>query len=94
MFDVHGYLKARLACIVKSIVVVFIACAVRDIEPTMFTFKGFLVAACIASTSAVHIEVALSGGNVTGKFGHPYGYGFLHEVSRAVYLPELMILLM
>lgn len=34
----------------------------------------------VASTTAVDIIVQSSGGNLTGKFGHPYGYGFLHEV--------------
>ncbi|TKX26165.1 alpha-L-arabinofuranosidase C-terminal domain-containing protein 1 [Elsinoe australis] len=33
----------------------------------------------VASTTAVDIIVQSSGGNLTGKFGHPYGYGFLHE---------------
>ncbi|KAF4553728.1 Alpha-L-arabinofuranosidase C-terminal domain-containing protein 2 [Elsinoe fawcettii] len=34
---------------------------------------------CAASVAAVDIAVQGSGGNLTGKFGHPYGYGFLHE---------------
>jgi hypothetical protein len=38
-------------------------------------------ATCISCAVAVDIVVQASGGNVTGKFGHPYGYGFLHEVS-------------
>ncbi|USW55231.1 Putative alpha-L-arabinofuranosidase, glycoside hydrolase superfamily [Septoria linicola] len=38
-----------------------------------------VAAACVASCTAVDIQVASSGGNLTGKFGHPYGYGFLHE---------------
>ncbi|KAH7353128.1 alpha-N-arabinofuranosidase A precursor [Pyrenochaeta sp. MPI-SDFR-AT-0127] len=46
----------------------------------MVSFKNALVAAtCAASAAAVDIIVQSSGGNVTGKFGHPYGYGFLHE---------------
>jgi alpha-N-arabinofuranosidase len=44
----------------------------------------FAAATCIASTVAVDIIVKSSGGNVTGKFGHPYGYGFLHEVSSLI----------
>lgn len=43
--------------------------------------QALVAAACIASCTAVDIRVASSGGNLTGKFGHPYGYGFLHEVS-------------
>jgi hypothetical protein len=46
-----------------------------------FTKKAFLAAVCIASTAAYDIVVQSTGGNVTGKFGHPYGYGFLHEVN-------------
>ncbi|KAK5684519.1 hypothetical protein LTS10_004389 [Elasticomyces elasticus] len=38
-----------------------------------------IAAACAASVAAVDISVSSLGGNVTGKFGHPYGYGFLHE---------------
>ncbi|KAL5117363.1 hypothetical protein ACEQ8H_004679 [Pleosporales sp. CAS-2024a] len=46
----------------------------------MAILSGILVAAsCVASALAVDIVVQASGGNVTGKFGHPYGYGFLHE---------------
>ncbi|KAF2448271.1 glycoside hydrolase family 51 protein [Karstenula rhodostoma CBS 690.94] len=36
-------------------------------------------AACAAQALAVDIIVKSSGGNETGKFGHPFGYGFLHE---------------
>lgn len=43
--------------------------------------RVFVVATCIASTVAIDIVVKSSGGNVTGKYGHPYGYGFLHEVK-------------
>jgi alpha-N-arabinofuranosidase len=42
--------------------------------------KAFLAATAVASVGAVDIVVQSNGGNVTGKFGHPYGYGFLHEV--------------
>ncbi|KAJ4298197.1 hypothetical protein N0V90_006096 [Kalmusia sp. IMI 367209] len=34
---------------------------------------------CAAQALAVDIVVKSSGGNETGKFGHPFGYGFLHE---------------
>ncbi|KAF1968451.1 alpha-L-arabinofuranosidase [Bimuria novae-zelandiae CBS 107.79] len=37
------------------------------------------VAAVAAQAVAVDIVVKASGGNETGKFGHPFGYGFLHE---------------
>ncbi|PNS19784.1 hypothetical protein CAC42_7751 [Sphaceloma murrayae] len=33
----------------------------------------------LTAATAVSISVQSTGGNVTGKFGHPYGYGFLHE---------------
>lgn len=47
---------------------------------TMGVFSRAIVAAtCISSTIAIDIIVQSSGGNLTGKFGHPYGYGFLHE---------------
>lgn len=43
-------------------------------------FKQAIVAAtCVSSALAVDIIVQSTGGNITGKFGHPYGYGFLHE---------------
>jgi hypothetical protein len=42
--------------------------------------RALVAASCVASALAVDIVVQSSGGNVTGKFGHPYGYGFLHEV--------------
>lgn len=42
--------------------------------------KAFLAATAVASVGAVDIIVQSNGGNQTGKFGHPYGYGFLHEV--------------
>ncbi|CAO2647333.1 Nn.00g082550.m01.CDS01 [Neocucurbitaria sp. VM-36] len=46
----------------------------------MVSLKQALVAAtCATSALAVDIIVQSSGGNVTGKFGHPFGYGFLHE---------------
>ncbi|KAH8731718.1 glycoside hydrolase superfamily [Phaeosphaeriaceae sp. PMI808] len=64
------------------------------------TRLGLLLAAasCITSALAVDIVVQSTGGNVTGKFGHPFGYGFLHEnrafqfskrypVSTAHYFP-------
>ncbi|KAF7197584.1 Alpha-L-arabinofuranosidase A [Pseudocercospora fuligena] len=41
--------------------------------------RAALTAACIACSAAYEISVKASGGNVTGKFGHPFGYGFLHE---------------
>lgn len=41
---------------------------------------AFAAAACAAQVFAVDIVVKSSGGNETGKFGHPFGYGFLHEV--------------
>lgn len=47
----------------------------------MVFLKGIAAAACAASALAVDILVHESGGNVTGKFGHPFGYGFLHEVN-------------
>ncbi|KAL6704410.1 hypothetical protein ACN47E_008262 [Coniothyrium glycines] len=46
----------------------------------MVNFRAAVVAAsCAASALAVDIAVQSTGGNQTGKFGHPYGYGFLHE---------------
>jgi hypothetical protein len=49
-----------------------------------FSKQAFLAAVCIASTAtaAFDIVVQSSGGNATDKFGHPFGYGFLHEVSQ------------
>ena len=41
--------------------------------------KALLAAAAVASVGAVDISVQSTGGNQTGKFGHSYGYGFLHE---------------
>ena len=43
--------------------------------------KALLAAAAVASVGAVDISVQSTGGNQTGKFGHSYGYGFLHEVD-------------
>ena len=43
--------------------------------------KALLAAAAAASVGAVDISVQSTGGNQTGKFGHSYGYGFLHEVD-------------
>ena len=43
--------------------------------------KAFLAAAAVVSVGAIDISVKSDGGNQTGKFGHSYGYGFLHEVS-------------
>ena len=43
--------------------------------------KALLAAAAVASVGAVDISVQSTGGNPTGKFGHSYGYGFLHEVD-------------
>ncbi|CAI6341645.1 unnamed protein product [Periconia digitata] len=46
----------------------------------MTRFGGLLVAAsCLTSALAVDVLVKSSGGNETGKFGHSFGYGFLHE---------------
>jgi alpha-N-arabinofuranosidase len=42
--------------------------------------KAFVAATYATSALAADIIVQSSGGNVTGKFGHKYGYGFLHEV--------------
>ena len=42
---------------------------------------AFAAAALAAQAVAVDVIVKASGGNETGKFGHPFGYGFLHEVS-------------
>ena len=48
----------------------------------MVSFTQALVATTyIASAVAINIVVPATGGNVTGKFGHHYGYGFLHEVK-------------
>ena len=47
--------------------------------------KAFLAATAVASVGAVDIAVQSSGGNQTGKFGHSYGYGFLHEVITSVH---------
>lgn len=41
---------------------------------------AFAAAAVAAQAVAVDIIVKSSGGNETGKFGHSFGYGFLHEV--------------
>lgn len=46
--------------------------------------KAFLAAAAVASVGAVDISVKSDGGNQTGKFGHSYGYGFLHEVNSDI----------
>jgi len=43
--------------------------------------KVFLAATAVASVGAVDIAVQSTGGNLTGKYGHQYGYGFLHEVN-------------
>ena len=52
----------------------------------MVSLKRALVAAtCVSSAFAVDIIVQSSGGNVTGNFGHPYGYGFLHEVNPQIH---------
>jgi alpha-N-arabinofuranosidase len=52
-----------------------------------FFSKALVAAVCVASALAVDIVVQSTGGNVTGKFGHPYGYGFLHEVRRPIPKP-------
>ncbi|KAF2022959.1 glycoside hydrolase [Setomelanomma holmii] len=41
--------------------------------------RALVAASCIVSTLAVDLVVQSSGGNLTGKYGHPFGYGFLHE---------------
>jgi hypothetical protein len=46
----------------------------------MVVLRYAFAAACAAQALAVDIVVKSSGGNETGKFGHPFGYGFLHEV--------------
>jgi alpha-N-arabinofuranosidase len=51
-----------------------------------FLVRALAAASCIASVVAVDVVVQSSGGNVTGKFGHPYGYGFLHEVGFEIHL--------
>jgi hypothetical protein len=54
--------------------------------------KAFLAAAAVASANAIDISVKSDGGNQTGKFGHSYGYGFLHEVSHDnTALPESLL---
>lgn len=55
--------------------------------------KALVAASYLASALAVDVVVQSSGGNVTGKFGHPYGYGFLHEVRRhdAVSLTSMLM---
>ncbi|XP_014556692.1 glycoside hydrolase family 51 protein [Bipolaris victoriae FI3] len=45
----------------------------------MVLLKAFVAAACATTALAADIVVHSSGGNQTGKHGHPYGYGFLHE---------------
>lgn len=46
----------------------------------MVFLKGLVAAACATAVLAADIIVHSSGGNKTGKYGHDYGYGFLHEV--------------
>jgi alpha-N-arabinofuranosidase len=48
----------------------------------MILGRALVAASCVASALAVDIVVQSTGGNVTGKFGIPYGYGFLHEVRE------------
>ena len=48
----------------------------------VFLGKALAAASCVSSALGLDIIVKSAGGNVTGKFDHPYGYGFLHEVSR------------
>ncbi|KAF2020350.1 glycoside hydrolase family 51 protein [Aaosphaeria arxii CBS 175.79] len=46
----------------------------------MISLNHIIVAVCsVVPAFAIEILVQSTGGNVTGKFGHPYGYGFLHE---------------
>jgi alpha-N-arabinofuranosidase len=52
----------------------------------MVFLKGIAAAVCATSALAADIIVQNSGGNQTGKFGHSYGYGFLHEVNHHHYL--------
>ena len=43
--------------------------------------RALVAASCIASALSVDVVVQSSGGNSTrDKYGHVYGYGFLHEV--------------
>lgn len=49
-----------------------------------FLRKAFVATTCISAGFAVDVSVQNSGGNATGKFGHPYGYGFLHEVDIVI----------
>lgn len=50
----------------------------------MVSLKQSLVAlGYIVSVTAVDIVVSSAGGNVTGSQGHPFGYGFLHEVRTS-----------
>jgi len=55
-----------------------------SIDKMAFLTRALVAASCIASALAVDIVVQGSGGNLTGKFGRPYGYGFLHEVSELI----------
>jgi alpha-N-arabinofuranosidase len=46
----------------------------------VFLKKALVAATAATSALAADIIVQSTGGNLTGKFGHSYGYGFLHEV--------------
>jgi alpha-N-arabinofuranosidase len=46
----------------------------------MLFLQLFAFTLALASTSAIDIFVSSAPGNKTGSQGHPYGYGFLHEV--------------
>jgi alpha-N-arabinofuranosidase len=46
----------------------------------VFLKRALIAATAATSALAADIIVQSTGGNKTGKFGHSYGYGFLHEV--------------
>jgi hypothetical protein len=52
---------------------------IESVKMVVFRYV-FAAAACAAQVLGVDIIVKSAGGNETGKFGHPFGYGFLHEV--------------
>lgn len=54
------------------------------------SLKQILVAfSGAASALVVDIVVSSAGGNVTGSKGHPFGFGFLHEVCIECYISFL-----
>lgn len=59
----------------------------------MISLKQALVAfGYVSSSLAVDVIVSSAGGNVTGAKGHPFGYGFLHEVRGSIEERELMLI--